>query len=501
MFLLLKEQFKVGDYFSKKYPDFETAWNKYITQNENGTVSINGDLDTVKENLTNLISEYKKLAATSALTNLAEENQEAIIGSQKEINNAAIAYREAQQELQDFKDEWDLTDAHLKTLQDVPDFYTWQNKNSTKNSYAGDLKKQYIELTSKLNDAESEFNKASEGAAQLKQNSSDLASMQAVVNGNYKDASAVLMAYNSGLITTEDIQNSQWKSLTNLQSAAKESGKNLVFGMSTGVSSYLDEVKKSALNTADMYLSSLDEGFDSHSPSRETKKRGIWLIEGLINGILEKIQEPVNIIKRLVDKILSPIQQIAGKIKEKIDPIKDVFRNAFNGIWATVKQPLNWLMEKMEGFINGFIGGINEMLSGVDWAVNSVGNLFGQEWHTGKLQKITLPRFAKGGIVKAPTLALVGDNAGASTGDPEVISPLSKLQGMIDNSSNSYDTEILKQILSILKKMYEMFLIFQNNGGNMYEFVAKLNGTTLFDEMVRQNDLYKKRHNGKSAFL
>lgn len=44
--------------------------------------------------------------------------------------------------------------------------------------------------------------------------------------------------------------------------------------------------------------------------------------------------------------------------------------------------------------------------------------------------------FAKGGIVSAPTLALVGDNTGAGRGNPEVIAPLNKLQGMIDAKSN-----------------------------------------------------------------
>ena len=44
--------------------------------------------------------------------------------------------------------------------------------------------------------------------------------------------------------------------------------------------------------------------------------------------------------------------------------------------------------------------------------------------------------FAKGGIVSGPTLALVGDNTGAGRGNPEVIAPLNKLQGMIDAKSN-----------------------------------------------------------------
>ena len=44
--------------------------------------------------------------------------------------------------------------------------------------------------------------------------------------------------------------------------------------------------------------------------------------------------------------------------------------------------------------------------------------------------------FAKGGIVSGPTLAMVGDNTGAGRGNPEVIAPLNKLKGMIDDRAN-----------------------------------------------------------------
>lgn len=42
-----------------------------------------------------------------------------------------------------------------------------------------------------------------------------------------------------------------------------------------------------------------------------------------------------------------------------------------------------------------------------------------------------IPALANGGIVSAPTLAMVGDNRGAGRGNPEVIAPLNKLKGMI----------------------------------------------------------------------
>jgi hypothetical protein len=42
-----------------------------------------------------------------------------------------------------------------------------------------------------------------------------------------------------------------------------------------------------------------------------------------------------------------------------------------------------------------------------------------------------VPALASGGIATAPTLAMVGDNYGANRGNPEVIAPLNKLQGMM----------------------------------------------------------------------
>lgn len=151
--------------------------------------------------------------------------------------------------------------------------------------------------------------------------------------------------------------------------------------------------------------------------------------------------------------------------------------------------------------INAIIDGINALWTGiynfVSGVVNSIGGIagiigaaFGQDWSFSMPENPPLiPRFeeptesparkfAKGGIVKAPTLAVVGDNAGANSGNPEVISPLNKLQGMLDNSGGQ-DTVILTQILDLLKRIYEMFIIFRNNGGNTYSFTAELEGSTL----------------------
>jgi hypothetical protein len=45
-----------------------------------------------------------------------------------------------------------------------------------------------------------------------------------------------------------------------------------------------------------------------------------------------------------------------------------------------------------------------------------------------------IPKFAAGGIVSGPTMGLMGEYPGAKS-NPEVIAPLSKLQGMLDQGN------------------------------------------------------------------
>jgi hypothetical protein len=57
------------------------------------------------------------------------------------------------------------------------------------------------------------------------------------------------------------------------------------------------------------------------------------------------------------------------------------------------------------------------------------GGLAGGLFNT-MVNQIQAPKLANGGLAYSPTMAMVGDNRNASI-DPEVIAPLSKLQGMM----------------------------------------------------------------------
>lgn len=243
------------------------------------------------------------------------------------------------------------------------------------------------------------------------------------------------------------------------------------------------------------------------------------LVNWLVSFLGPKIQNVFNAVKRVFDNVFTFIGGLVNSILKTfgglIDFITGVFsgdwkkawqgiHDFFKGIWDGIGAVFKFIVNAIIDGINSLWTGIYNFVSGVIDAIGgiagAIGSIIGQDWSFSMPENPPLiPRLATGGLVKAPTLAVVGDNAGANSGNPEVIAPLSKLQGMLDNSGGQ-DTVILGEILSYLKKLYEMFVIFRNNGGNYYQFVAEINGNDIFNEIVKQNELYKNRHNGKSAF-
>ncbi|MGP3787150.1 hypothetical protein [Paenibacillus sp. 1A_MP2] len=134
--------------------------------------------------------------------------------------------------------------------------------------------------------------------------------------------------------------------------------------------------------------------------------------------------------------------------------------------------------------LNLIIDGINKVIEGFNSLSVSIPEfeVFGQKVggaHIGVPQIPKIPKLAKGGLAYGPTLAMVGDNRGASV-DPEVVSPLSKLQDMI-GGNNQPMVEILLLILDAIK-----------NGDK--QTVIQLNGTELGRATVSAiNDITRRQ--------
>ena len=132
------------------------------------------------------------------------------------------------------------------------------------------------------------------------------------------------------------------------------------------------------------------------------------------------------------------------------NPIKNSFTTVCNAIKTVWNAMLKGITSMIGSFVNPLIDGINLLIKGLnkikfeipDWVPKVGGKGFG-------INIPLIPRLAQGGLVSQPTLAMVGDNKNASV-DPEVIAPLSKLQGMLD-SGNGEVVALLRLILEALR--------------------------------------------------
>lgn len=116
------------------------------------------------------------------------------------------------------------------------------------------------------------------------------------------------------------------------------------------------------------------------------------------------------------DKFVGPIQRIASSM---VDSLKSAFKRVTDFIIA----PFKAAADVVKGVFNTLIGivekGINSAIAGINKLIQAANKVPGVSIPT--ISNVTLPRFAEGGVVNGPTLAMVGEG-----GEPEYIVPQSK---------------------------------------------------------------------------
>ena len=154
------------------------------------------------------------------------------------------------------------------------------------------------------------------------------------------------------------------------------------------------------------------------------------------NTIVTIVTNCINNTKNTISNVLNGIKTIWDNIW---NGIKNTVVNIWNGIWNCIKGVINAILGGIENFVNGVIKGINWVLSGISKVANAVGSLIGLNPINLQISTISLPRLAKGGIIDSPTVALMGEYAGASS-NPEIAAPQSILKETFDDVLSKHET-------------------------------------------------------------
>lgn len=148
----------------------------------------------------------------------------------------------------------------------------------------------------------------------------------------------------------------------------------------------------------------------------------------IIDNIAEIIEDILPIIK-LVSSIVSTIMILLAKLeKNRLPKIQESFKFILNIVQA-ITQVIGIITKTISNLFKYVINGLNKVLNffgigtrkqaeTIDWNLDFDFSYF---------------KFAKGGVVSKPTMALVGEYQGASS-NPEIISPESKMKDIFTES-------------------------------------------------------------------
>ena len=193
------------------------------------------------------------------------------------------------------------------------------------------------------------------------------------------------------------------------------------------------------------------ELFGINSPSTVFADIGMYIVEGLINGIKSLINTVVNLFKGIWNSIKTIFSTVGtwfrDKFKEAYNKIKEVFsgiKTFFSGVWDKIKEVfskvgtkvgdafskafkgvVNTVLGFLEDIVNGAVSKINFLIK----AINKVGELL-HLGTIGEIKTVKIPRLAKGGIINYPSKGVPVGSAIAGESGREGVIPLTDSQQM-----------------------------------------------------------------------
>ena len=212
-----------------------------------------------------------------------------------------------------------------------------------------------------------------------------------------------------------------------------------------------------------------------------------------IGNLLRSVAETLGGIMDALKGVLTFISGVfSGDWGKAWEGIKLIFKGVWDAFVGIVKAPINAVIGLINGMIRGVTAGLNFVIRAInklhikipDWVPGFGGKELG--FNIKELNTSQIPYLAKGGVITSPTMAMVGEYAGAKQ-NPEIVTPQSLLEETINTSNKS-----------MIDAMYQMCkqMITAIEGIDME---VSIGDDTIAQSAKRGSDKYK-RITGKPMF-
>ena len=220
------------------------------------------------------------------------------------------------------------------------------------------------------------------------------------------------------------------------------------------------------------------------------------VISAVIAAVGQVLQSIITVIGGIIDVLRGILTFISGVFsgnwKQAWEGIKLVFKGIWDAMVGIVKAPINIIIGLINGMLSGIVAGVNLAIRAInklnitvpDWVPGIGGKHFG--FSIGQISAPQIPYLADGGVITSPTMAMVGEYAGAKQ-NPEIVTPQSLLEETINTSNKS-----------MIDAMYQMCkqMITAIEGIDME---VSIGDDTIAKSAKRGSDKYK-RVTGKPMF-
>lgn len=189
----------------------------------------------------------------------------------------------------------------------------------------------------------------------------------------------------------------------------------------------------------------------------------------LVAGSIETWAEIVGAIADILGGIIDFIAGVfTGDWERAWNGLKDIFAGVWDGIKAITRQGVNIIVD----IVNGVIKGLNKIHL-PNWGI--LGSLAGKG-----INIPLIPRLEKGGVLTSPTIAMMGEYAGAYQ-NPEIVTPQNILKETIDASNGNLVSAFYQMCQQVIQAI---------DGVDMS---VSIGDDVIAQSTKRGNDAYKKR--------
>lgn len=188
-----------------------------------------------------------------------------------------------------------------------------------------------------------------------------------------------------------------------------------------------------------------------------------------IGSVVEYISTYIGMVADVLSGIIDFIAGIfTGDWERAWEGVKEIFSSIWEGIKSLAKSAINILIDT----VNGIIRGLNKIHL-PNWEI--LGSLAGKG-----INIPLIPRLEKGGVLTSPTIAMMGEYAGAYH-NPEIVTPQNILRETIDASNGNLVSAFYQMCQQVIQAI---------DGVDMS---VSIGDDVIAQSAKRGNDAYRKR--------